>query len=64
MSAKGGKEKKYNSFFERAKERWGEEEARALKPALERIAEAVWKVERFELGIEEEPSNPPRKGGR
>ena len=64
MNAKGGKEKIYNSFFERAKERWGEEEARALKPALEWIAEAVWKVERFELGIEEEPSNALRKGGR
>ncbi len=64
MSAKGGKEKIHNTFFERAKERWGEEEARALKPALERIAEAVWKVERFELGIEEEPSNALRMGGR
>jgi hypothetical protein len=64
MSAKGGKEKIHNSFFERAKERWGEEEARALKPTLDRIDEAVCKVERFELGIEEEPSNPPRKGGR
>lgn len=64
MSAKGRNEKIHNTFFERAKERWGEEEARALKPALERIAEAVWKVERFELGIEEEPSNALRKGGR
>ncbi len=64
MSAKGGKEKIIKSFYEGAKERWGEEEARALKPALERIAEAVWKVERFELGIEEEPSNALRKGGR
>jgi hypothetical protein len=64
MSVKGGNEKIYNSFFERAKERWGEEKARALKPALERIAEAIWKVERFELGVEEEPSNPSKKGGR
>jgi hypothetical protein len=64
MSVKGGKDKIYNSFFERAKERWGEEEARALKLALERIAEDVWRVELFELGIDEEPSNPPRKGGR
>ena len=64
MSVKGGKEKIIQSFYEGAKERWGEEEARALKPALERIAEAVWRVELFELGVDEEPSNLPRKGGR
>jgi hypothetical protein len=61
MSVEEGKKRIFHDFLERAKERWGEEEARILEPALKRIAEAVWKVENVELGIGEEPGNPPRR---
>jgi hypothetical protein len=63
MSVEGGREKIIQSFLEAAKKRWGEGEARTLRPALERIAEAVWRVECFELGVEEGSSNPPVEGG-
>lgn len=58
-----GREEVIRSFLEAAEERWGEGEARTLGPALERIAEAVWMVECFEPGVEEEPNNPPGEGG-
>ena len=57
----GGKGELVRRFLEEARERWGEEEARLLRPALERAAEAVWEVEGFEPGVEEEPYNPPRR---
>lgn len=63
MNVEGGKAEKIQSFLEAAKEIWGEGEARTLKPTLERIAEAVWRVECFELGVEEGPSNSPEEGG-
>jgi hypothetical protein len=44
-----------------ARERWGEEEARLLKPALERVAEAIYEVEGFELNPDEEPWKPSRE---
>jgi hypothetical protein len=50
------------SFLERAREMWGEEEALLLRPHLESIARAVWEVENFEPAVEEEPYNPPRGG--
>ncbi len=56
----GGREELVESFLERAREMWGEEKAQLLGPALERIARAVWEVENFELGVEEEPYNPLR----
>ena len=58
----GGREELVESFLKRAREMWGEKEARLLGPALERIARAVWEVEAFEPGVEEEPYNPPRRG--
>lgn len=63
MNVEGRKAEKIQSFLEAAKEIWGEGEARTLKPTLERIAEAVWRVECFELGVEEGPSNSPEEGG-
>jgi hypothetical protein len=44
-----------------ARERWDEEEARLLKPALERVAEAIYEVEGFELNPDEEPWKPSRE---
>lgn len=44
-----------------ASQRWGEEEARILRPALERTAEAIRDVECFELDPENEPWRPPRE---
>ena len=58
----GGKKELVGDFFERAVEMWGEEEALLLRSDLERIAQAVWEVENFEPGVEEEPYNPPRGG--
>ena len=58
----GGREELVESFLEKAREMWGEEEARLLRSDLERIARAVWEAEGFEPGVEEEPYNPPRKG--
>ena len=58
----GGREELVESFLERAREMWGEEKARLLGPALERIARAVWEVEGFEPGDDEEPFNPLRRG--
>ena len=58
----GGREELVESFLERAREMWGEEEALLLRSDLERIAWTVWEVENFEPGVEEEPYNPPRGG--
>jgi hypothetical protein len=58
----GGKKELVGDFFERAVEMWGEEEALLLRSDLERIAQAVWEVENFEPGVEEEPYSPPKRG--
>jgi hypothetical protein len=63
MSVEEEKERIFHGFLEGARKRWGEEEARILEPALKRTAEAIWKVENVELGIGEEPGNPPRREG-
>ena len=42
-----------------ASQRWGEEEARILRPALERTAEAIRDIEVFELDPDDEPWRPP-----
>jgi Asp-tRNA(Asn)/Glu-tRNA(Gln) amidotransferase C subunit len=44
-----------------AKERYGPEEAERLKPFIERISEAVRKVQEFELEPGDEPSGDPRE---
>jgi hypothetical protein len=44
-----------------ASQRWGEEEARVLRPALERTTEAIRDVECFELDPGDEPWRPPRE---
>ncbi len=59
----GGREEFVKSFLEKAREMWGEEEARLLEPALERIARAVWDVEGFDPGVEEEPYDSLGRGG-
>ena len=41
-----------------ASQRWGEEEVKILRPALERTAEAIKDVERFELNPDNEPLRP------
>ena len=40
-----------------AEERYGQEEAERLKPFLERLSEAIWKVQAFELEPGDEPSS-------
>ena len=44
-----------------ASQRWGEEEVRVLRPALERTAEAIRDVEGFELDPGDEPWWPSRE---
>jgi hypothetical protein len=44
-----------------ASQKWGEEEARVLRSALERTAEAIRDVEGFELDPGDEPWRPPKK---
>lgn len=46
-------------FLGVASRMWGEEEARILRPAIERVAKAVRKVEGFELDPVDEPWKPP-----
>jgi hypothetical protein len=42
-----------------AEERYGQEEAERLKPFLEKLSEAVWKVQEFELEPGDDPSGDP-----
>ena len=44
-----------------AEERYGPEEAERLKPFLEKLSKAVWKVQGFELEPEDDPSGDPRE---
>jgi len=44
-----------------AEERYGQEEAERLKPFLEKLSEAVWKVQGFELEPGDDPSGDPRE---
>ena len=46
-----------NHLIEAATTRWGEAVAEELRPALERAAEMVRKVEGFHLEPEEEPAS-------
>lgn len=45
-----------NRFLAAASEKWGEEEAKNMKSALELAAEAFWTVETFTLKPMEEPA--------
>jgi hypothetical protein len=62
MSARKSKEEHIKDFISRARERWGEKEAKQLEPALRRVAEAVWEVEGFSLEPEDESTTPPGDG--
>ena len=42
-----------------AEERYGPDEAERLKPFLKKLAEAVWKVQEFELEPGDDPSGDP-----
>ena len=44
-----------------AEERYGSDEAERLKPFLEKLSEAVWKIQRFELEPGDDPSGDPRE---
>jgi len=44
-----------------AEEMYGPEEAERLKPFLEKLSEAVWKVQGFELEPGDDPSGDPRE---
>lgn len=61
MSSRSTKRGRIEELLDAARERWGEEEARLLKPALERVAEAIYEVEGLELDPDEEPWKPSRE---
>jgi hypothetical protein len=44
-----------------AEDRYGQEEAERLKPFLEKLSEAIWKVQGFELEPGDDPSSDPRE---
>lgn len=43
-----------------ASERWGREEVEKLKSAIERIADAIWTLEVFQLEPSDEPAGTTR----
>ena len=45
-----------DTMLRTAAERWGEEEAERMRPVIERISEAVRKVQAFELEPGDEPA--------
>ncbi len=61
MSSRSMGRERVEKLLDAARERWGEEEARMLMPALERVAEAIREVEGFELDPDEEPWKPSRE---
>lgn len=61
MSSRSTEQVLLKEIFDAARERWGEEEARLLEPALEGMAEAICEVEGFELDPDEEPWRPSRE---
>jgi len=42
-------------LLDAALEKWGKEEVALIRSALERTAEAIWKVKGFKLELEDEP---------
>ena len=61
MSSRSPEQRLIEKLLDVARERWGEEEARLLRPALERVAGAIYGVEGFELDPDEEPWKPSRE---
>ncbi|MFQ6075075.1 MAG: hypothetical protein ACE5Z5_02915 [Candidatus Bathyarchaeia archaeon] len=53
-----GKDEILNRLLEAAAEKWDRAEVEKMRPAFERAAEAVWRVEVFQLKPEEEPAYP------
>ncbi len=43
-------------FLRVATRKWGAERVEEIRPSLEKAAEAIWKVENFDLMPEEEPA--------
>lgn len=58
MSSRSADQGLVVKILDAARERLGEEEARLLRPALERVAVAIREVEGFELDPGEEPWSP------
>jgi hypothetical protein len=47
-----------NHLLEAASAKWSRSAVEETRPAFELAAEAIWKVEEFELDSEEEPAHP------
>lgn len=58
MHEKAGKKFDIDSLLKKAVERWGEDEVELMKPALERIAKAIWTIQSYHLKPDEEPEKP------
>ncbi len=55
MSEEPEKRAFIDHLLKMASERWGEDVVEQLRSALERIADAIWTVEDYDLKLEEEP---------
>jgi len=53
---KPSKERILGFLIESASERWGKSEFEELRPALTMMAEAIYKVEEFDLTVVDEPA--------
>jgi len=58
MTKELGKDETLNCLLEAASVKWGKAEIREICSAFELAAEAIWKVEEFQLEPEEEPAHP------
>jgi len=53
-----GKDEILNHLLEAASTKWGGATVEEMRPAFETVAEAIWKIEEFQLEPEEEPAHP------
>mgnify|MGYP001125530411 CR=1 FL=1 len=58
MARELGKDKVLNDLLEAGAKKWGRAEVEEMRPAFETVAEAISKVEEFQLEPEEEPAHP------
>jgi len=58
MASERGKDEVLNRLLEAATVKWGRGVVEAMRPAFESTAEAIWKVQEFQLEAEEEPAHP------
>jgi hypothetical protein len=53
-----GKEEILKHLLTTASEKWSPERAAQIRPSLEAAADAIWKIENFQLKPDEQPEHP------